>query len=221
MTPNFSFDQNDSRQYLQMLQDIINRLANNSSNCKTWMITIFTAMVALLVGVPEIRPWVGIVIVPTILFYLLDGYYLALENDYRDLEKEYINKLHSRNDDCSMSIYNFDVSSVGGYHKKKNLKKGLMSNATWPLYVTLGVLCFILCVVFIVIKPVEQKVQDIEKPLKELVQKQNSMINTMELFIEKYEPVKVESKSFYNSSFFQAGNIDSVAVNLYKGEIKN
>ena len=89
MTPNFSFDQNDSRQYLQMLQDIINRLANNSSNCKTWMITIFTAMVALLVGVPEIRPWVGIVIVPVILFYLLDGYYLALENDYRDLEKEF------------------------------------------------------------------------------------------------------------------------------------
>lgn len=35
--------------HVSMLQGIINRMANNSANCKTWTITIVAAMLVLLV----------------------------------------------------------------------------------------------------------------------------------------------------------------------------
>lgn len=37
--------------HVSMLQGIINRMANNSANCKTWTITIVAAMLVLLVDI--------------------------------------------------------------------------------------------------------------------------------------------------------------------------
>ena len=36
----------DDRQYLQMMQDNITRMAANSSNCKSWLVTIVAAFPA-------------------------------------------------------------------------------------------------------------------------------------------------------------------------------
>lgn len=43
----YVFKEDDIRQHLMMQQDIINRMANNSSNCKAWLITIVAALTAL------------------------------------------------------------------------------------------------------------------------------------------------------------------------------
>ena len=37
----------DDRQYLEMMQGNIERMAANSANCKTWMVTIVAAVMAL------------------------------------------------------------------------------------------------------------------------------------------------------------------------------
>lgn len=214
-----SIDANDSRQYLQMLQDIINRMAANSSNCKAWMIAIFTGMAALLIGVEPLRPWIAIMVIPSIFFYLLDAFYLGLENDYRDLENAFIEKLKTT-DDCTPYVYNFNYSSLEGYSKGKNFKKGLRSNATWPLYLALGVISIIIGIVFYNYKPKTEQVQQLEDPLRELVLKQEAISKTLDSLTVKYKPVQVESKSFHNSSFFQADNVDSVQINVVKGEIK-
>lgn len=137
----------DVRQYLQMLHDIINRMASNSSNCKAWAITLFTAMAALFLGVDEVRQWFWIVLIPIALFYFLDAYYLGLENDFRNLESSFIKRLRSL-DDCSDYIYDFNFAHADGYKKYSNLKKGLTSGASWPLYSSLAAISIVLNIVF-------------------------------------------------------------------------
>lgn len=63
----------------------------------------------------------------------------------------------------------------------------------------------------------DDKKQDLEKPLKEICSKQDSLVKVIREFKIKYEPVQIETKAFKNSSFFNANNIDSVQVKLYNG----
>ena len=198
----------DVRQYLQMLQDIINRMAANSSNCKAWTITLFTAMAALMIGVEAMRHWVWIILFPIALFYYLDAYYLGLENNFRDLEASFIKQLRGQADYTS-SVYDFNFTHAIGYKKGKNLKKGLQSTATWPLYSTLAAISIVLCFVFANSPKENNNVQELEEPLRQLVVKQDSIAHAVNAFIEKYEPVTVENKSYNNSSFFRANNVDS------------
>lgn len=204
----------DVRQYLQMLQDIINRMAANSSNCKAWAITLFTAMAALMIGIEVMRQWMWIILFPIVLFYYLDAYYFGLEKDYRNLEASFINKLRAIEESTSY-VYDFNYTHADGYKKGENLKKGLTSSATWPLYSTLAAISIALCIVFVNSPKENNNVQELEEPLRQLVIKQDSIAHAVNAFIEKYEPVTVESKSYNNSSFFRANNVDSVEVKVY------
>lgn len=84
----------------------------------------------------------------------------------------------------------------------------------------LGVISIIIGIVFYNYKPKTEQVQQLEDPLRELVLKQEAISKTLDSLTVKYKPVQVESKSFHNSSFFQADNVDSVQINVVKGEIK-
>lgn len=211
---NSNISKEDVRQYLQMLQDIIVRMASNGSNCKAWAITLFTAMAALMIGVEVMRQWMWIMLFPIALFYYLDAYYLGLEKDYRNLEASFINKLRAIEDSTSY-VYDFNYTHADGYKKGENLKKGLTSPATWPLYSTLAAISIALCIVFVNSPKENNNVQELEEPLRQLVIKQDSIAHAVNAFIEKYEPVTVESKSYNNSSFFRANNVDSVEVKVY------
>lgn len=211
---NSNIEKDDVRQYLQMLQDIINRMAANSSNCKAWAITLFTAMAALMIGVEAMRQWVWIVLFPVALFYYLDAYYLGLENDFRDLEVSFIKRFRGQSD-CSSCVYDFNFTHADGYKKGKNRKKGLKSTATWPLYSTLAAISLGLWLFFVISPKANNKVQELEEPLRQLVVKQDSIAQALNAFIEKYEPVSIESKAYHNSSFFRANNVDSVELKVY------
>lgn len=214
ISENSNIAMEDVRQYLQMLQDIINRMASNSSNCKAWVITLFTAMSALMIGVEVMRQWMWIILFPIVLFYYLDAYYLGLENDFRNLEASFIKKLRA-SEEWSTSVYDFNFTHADGYKKGENLNKGLMSTATWPLYSILAAISIALCIVFVNSPKKNNNVQELEEPLRQLVTKQDSIAHAVNAFIEKYEPVTVESKSYNNSSFFRANNVDSVEVKVF------
>lgn len=70
--------------HINLLQGIINRLANNSASCKTWCLTLVGALVSLAgaTGVPGI---VTFALVPVVIFGFLDAMYLAQEREYREL----------------------------------------------------------------------------------------------------------------------------------------
>ena len=59
----------DDRQYLQMMQENIERMAANSSNCKAWMVTIVSAMMALQCSVEALNGWILLGVLPIVLFW--------------------------------------------------------------------------------------------------------------------------------------------------------
>lgn len=68
--------------HLEMIQSIIARLASNSFNMKGWCITLVSALLALRLNTENVCVNV-VLLVPIVLFWLLDGYYLYLERSYR------------------------------------------------------------------------------------------------------------------------------------------
>lgn len=218
MEENGVINENDSRQYLLMLQDVIQRMASNSTNCKVWTITIVTSMMAMMIAVPTLRVFLPISILPILSFYILDSYYLGLENDFRNLQKDYVDKL-KESLFIPVNIYCFDIHTVNQNRNNANFIKALKSISTYPMYLALLV---VVTACSIGIYFVDEKApQNLEKPLQEIVVKQDSMIQSINRFTNKYRPVppvKVNSKTFNRSSFFRADNVDSVQVKVYGNE---
>ena len=70
--------------YINLLQGIINRLANNSASCKTWCLALVGALLSL-AGATHVPGIVTFALVPIVIFGFLDMMYLAQERAYRDL----------------------------------------------------------------------------------------------------------------------------------------
>ena len=69
--------------HLTMLQSIIQRMAGNAASCKTWCITLVSAIVVAVAdkGHPQLL-WIALLPIPV--FAALDVYYLALEKSFRE-----------------------------------------------------------------------------------------------------------------------------------------
>lgn len=79
--------------FLTLLQGVINRFAANSSNCKTWCITLVSAIVVL--SVDKHSPdGLTIAYIPVCLFLFLDAYYLSMERDAIKIYNEFVKKPH-------------------------------------------------------------------------------------------------------------------------------
>ena len=81
--------------HLSIMQGVIQRMAENSRSCKLWCITIISAVLVLVArtGQPQ-HAHILIALVPTVLFLILDTYYLALEWGFRNSYSTFISKLH-------------------------------------------------------------------------------------------------------------------------------
>lgn len=94
------------RHYISLIQDNINRMAANSTNCKTWLITLLTADLIFLKGILLHNIW--ILLFPTILFFIVDCYYLGLERRFIQIEIEFLRKLR-KCEEISTSLYSFNT----------------------------------------------------------------------------------------------------------------
>lgn len=81
----------DERQYLQMMQENITRMASNSANAKTWMVTIVAAFLAIGCQIEELGYWLLLALIPIFVFWYIDAYYLRLERQIRNREQRFIN----------------------------------------------------------------------------------------------------------------------------------
>lgn len=69
---------------IDLIQSIINRMAQNSFMIKGWVITIFVAVIALDVQTERFIPNLTLSIFP-LAFWYIDAYYLYIERQYRNL----------------------------------------------------------------------------------------------------------------------------------------
>jgi hypothetical protein len=81
--------------HINMLQGIINRLANNSGACKTWCLVLVGALLSL-AGATHLPAIVTFALVPVVIFGLLDGMYLAHERAYRTLYNQQVIAIRTR-----------------------------------------------------------------------------------------------------------------------------
>lgn len=123
--------------YLTILQSVINRMASNSASCKTWCITLVSAI--LVVVADKTKPeYALIAIIPILLFFFLDAYYLGLERGFRDSYNEFIKKLHSGSAEVEDT---FIVSPGGGTCHILGLTfNALYSISVWPFYGVLAIM---------------------------------------------------------------------------------
>ncbi|GAB4499959.1 MAG: hypothetical protein OHK003_18000 [Anaerolineales bacterium] len=70
--------------HLEFIQGVINRMGSNSFQMKGWMITIVSALLALYSGSSN-KSFLLFAILPTLLFWYLDSYYLQQERKFRGL----------------------------------------------------------------------------------------------------------------------------------------
>lgn len=146
---------NDDRQYLQMMQEIITRMANNSANCKTWMVTLVAGLCAIGCSIYELNSWIVIAIIPVVVFWYLDTLYLNLERQMRNRELDFILKM--KNDFGSKeykdALYNFSPLSLVNLSEEQK-KKGFVdtsdrffSKSIFPFYFLIIVAILIISII--------------------------------------------------------------------------
>ena len=127
--------------YLGILQGVINRMASNSSGCKTWCIALVSAIVVIVAdkGKPQ---FVWISLFPVLLFFFLDSYYLSLEVRFRDRYNDFIQKLHA--EDATVEDLFIVTPGKGFKSIAKSTVKAWLSLSVWPFYGLLVTMMFIM-----------------------------------------------------------------------------
>lgn len=124
------------RHYISLLQETIQRMASNSANCKTWLVTLVAAILALQLTSNELRNVLWVALGLIVLFYVLDSYYLALERKFIAIEKQFINTaLGKQEGSVSPGLYSFDIKSVKD--SRATFWSAVFSPSTCPFYVML------------------------------------------------------------------------------------
>lgn len=105
-----------------MIQGVINRLAGNSSAYKGWMVTITAALLGVAINNHKpVLAWLGVYVV--CILAILDAYYLALEQSYRDLYK-------TAADDQDANNWSLAATPPG----LGGVLKAVLSTSVWPFY---------------------------------------------------------------------------------------
>lgn len=78
--------------HLEFIEGVIERLARNSLSCKTWALTLFSALSAVFLNASKnscdkynIRIFFVAVVIMLFIFWCLDAWYLKMERMYRSL----------------------------------------------------------------------------------------------------------------------------------------
>ena len=132
-------------QYLQIMQENIARMAGNSSNAKTWLVTIVTGFFAIGCSIKDLDWWLLLSIIPIVMFWYIDAYYLRLERALRNREQVYINLMNSL--DCAdinstkekqKALFDFRPLFIKNHDnnaKLKNTKCMMLKESVFPVYV--------------------------------------------------------------------------------------
>ena len=125
------------QKHLEITQNVITRIAENSRSCKVWCVTLVSA-VLVLVARTEKPEYALIALIPAVLFLILDTYYLALERAHRESYNAFVRKL---NGDGPTPADLYRVAPSGSV--PKYFLASLKSFSVWPFYPMLVVMILI------------------------------------------------------------------------------
>lgn len=114
---------NEKASHLGFIQQVINRMGQNSFLIKGWTITLITAILAMNIEIKNVH-FLYFATIIIVISWLLDSYYLHLEKSYRLLYDDIIN-------DKEIIPFSMDISE---YKNRTIFSKSLFSRTTLPLY---------------------------------------------------------------------------------------
>jgi hypothetical protein len=119
--------------YLNILQGIITRMAGSSGNCKTWCITLTSALLVLIADKGKVN-FIWIALIPVFLFAFLDAYYLGQERAFRETYNDFVKRMHTG---TATSEDLFKVAPQRGFNVVTYTLNSLTSFAIYPFYLSL------------------------------------------------------------------------------------
>ena len=131
----------DRQFHLGVIQSIIQRMTTNSNSCKTWCITLVSAI--LVIAIDKNPSYIFIAIIPTIFLSFLDAYYLALERFFRQLYNNLIDKFYNE----TITIKDLNISLRTNHNL---LRSWLDAFHSFSIYLFYGFLIIAILILFIV-----------------------------------------------------------------------
>ena len=125
--------------HLEFIQDVITRMNANSFLIKGWSVTLVSALFALAAANANVR-YAIVAYIPVIVFWLLDGFFIAQERQYRELYKTIASRSEAAID-FSMDASQWDTG-------QRTWAAGLF---TRTLFLFHGPLLLVVCIVMFVI----------------------------------------------------------------------
>ena len=116
--------------HLEFIQSTITRMNQNSFQIKGWMITLVSALLALYASSERVV-YILIAIVPTVLFWFLDAYYLQQERRFRGV---YNDVAGLSPDDSRINVREFEMPIQKYQCGKYCYFNVLFSRTIFPLY---------------------------------------------------------------------------------------
>lgn len=132
------------RKHLEFVQDIIKRQAQNSFSMKGWSITLASAVFAILLRQDPQPASFLIIILPAILFWILDAYYLRQERLFRKLYGAIANDIREELDPPVIKPLEMDTSGFiddcPWWHSARSISTVLIPITTIGTAVVLAVI---------------------------------------------------------------------------------
>lgn len=121
----------NKRQYLSLIQGVIDRMGNNSFYLKGWAVAVIVALYTLASSEKNKYAFVSLIIL--IILWFLDAYYLQLERKYRFL---YNNVRKKNEDEVDFNLdYNNSLINMGEINNYSYFNI-LISKTILPFYLS-------------------------------------------------------------------------------------
>ena len=125
---------------IDIIQDIINRMAFNSFIIKGWTITLVVVSL-LLKGIEKYQVWIAFI--PLIVFWVLDAYFLWQERMYRKLYEWVINNR------LKTEEYLFDMNAYRFKNKVQSIPRIMFSLTLGWFYGSIALLIIIYALILL------------------------------------------------------------------------
>lgn len=115
----------NKRKHLEFIQNVITRMSSNSFLIKGWAVTLVSALFALAAKDSNIN-YVLISYIAIPIFWLLDGFFISQERQYREL----YNEVRAKNEDS----IDFCLNAKNYNSENRTWLAGIFSKTLIPFY---------------------------------------------------------------------------------------
>ncbi|KKL85381.1 hypothetical protein LCGC14_1955290 [marine sediment metagenome] len=138
-------------QYFTIIQVVINRMAQNTFLIKAWTITLITAILVLTFSIVNSLIF-GVLLAITVIFWVLDSYYLKLERIYRRLYKTKVEEYNDNQKRKSMKLFDMDYEPYKILEQK--LPRIMISKTEILFYLPVvgALICFLIISIILMIQ---------------------------------------------------------------------